>query len=160
MNPPDNSPDDLSPGEMAAWEPFVVAATQIIGALDSDMKRKFGIGHFDAALLSAVFNSPRRQARMSDLAWALRLAPSNITHRVSRLEKRGLLVRRTDPDDGRVVLARITPKGLRLLRDARPLALEGVRRHFLDHIDPKHLASVATMFATIVASRDSTRRRR
>jgi DNA-binding MarR family transcriptional regulator len=73
---------------------------------------------------------------------------------------RGLLVRRPDPDDGRVVLARLTPKGLRLLRDARPLALEGVRRHFLDHIDPKHLASVAEIFATIAASKDSTRRLR
>src|SRR5258708_31170057 len=96
---------------------------------------------------------------MGGLAWALRRAPSNITHRVRRLEKRGLLVRRTDPDDGRVVLARLTPKGLRLLRDARPLALEGVRGHFLDHIDPKDLASVAEIFATIAASTHPTRRR-
>jgi hypothetical protein len=49
---------------------------------------------------------------------------------------------------------------LRLLRDARPLALEGVRKHFLDHIDPKYLASVTEIFATIAASKDSTRRLR
>ena len=33
------------------------------------------------------------------------------------------------------MLARLTPKGLHLLRDSRPLVQEGLRRHFLDHID-------------------------
>jgi len=86
---------------------------------------------------------------MSDLASMLRLAPSNITHRVRRLENRGLVVRRVDANDGRVVLARLTPKALRLLRDSRPLVREGVRRHFLDHIDPKRLESVADIFSAI-----------
>jgi DNA-binding MarR family transcriptional regulator len=89
------------------------------------MKAAFGIGDFDHALLIAPLQSPRRQARMSDLAWILWLAPSNITHRVGRLEKRGLVVRRADPDDGRVVLARITPKGVRLLREAHSLVDDG-----------------------------------
>ena len=96
---------------------------------------------------------PRRQARMSDLASMLRLAPSNITHRVRRLENRGLVVRRVDANDGRVVLARLTPKALRLLRDSRPLVREGVRRHFLDHIDPKRLESVAAIFSAIANAR-------
>ena len=65
----------------------------------------------------------------------------------------GLLERRADPDDGRVVLARLTPKGLRLLRDAQPVLAEGVRRHFLDHIDPKRLESVAETFDAIVDSK-------
>jgi DNA-binding MarR family transcriptional regulator len=90
---------------------------------------------------------------MSDLASMLRLAPSNITHRVRRLENRGLVVRRVDANDGRVVLARLTPKALRLLRDSRPLVREGVRRHFLDHIDPKRLESVAAIFSAIANAR-------
>ncbi len=106
---------------MAAWTPFALAATQVIGALDTELKAAFGIGHFDHALLLGLLLSPRRQARMSDLAWALRLAPSNITHRVRRLEKRGLVVRRADPEDGRVVLARLTTRGVRLLRAADPI---------------------------------------
>jgi DNA-binding MarR family transcriptional regulator len=153
MNRSDIFAEEFTPVELAAWTQFVAAATQVIGALDTEMKAAFGIGHFDHALLIGLFRSPRRQARMSDLAWMLRLAPSNITHRVARLEKRGLLGRRADRDDGRVVLARLTPKGLRLLRDAQPVLGEGVRRHFLDHIDPKRLGSVAETFAAIVDSK-------
>jgi DNA-binding MarR family transcriptional regulator len=149
--------EDFTPEELAAWTQFVAAATQVVGALDTDMKAAFGIGHFDHALLIGLLRSSRRQARMSDLAWMLRLAPSNITHRVGRLEKRGLLVRRADPHDGRVVLARITPEGLRLLRDAQPVMAEGVRRYFLDPIDPERLGSVAETFTAIVDSKGLNR---
>jgi DNA-binding MarR family transcriptional regulator len=152
MKRSDTRSDELGPDEMGSWAPFVLAATQVVGALDTEMKRAFGIGHFDYVLLWELLRSPRRQARMSDLAGMLRLAPSNITHRVRRLENRGLVVRRAAGHDGRVVLARLTPKGLHLLRDSRPLVQEGLRRHFLDHIDPKRLESVADIFAAIAKS--------
>jgi DNA-binding MarR family transcriptional regulator len=146
-------PDDFSPAEMAAWAPFVVAATQVMGALETEIKTAFGIGHFDHSLLTLLLLSPRRQARMSDLAWALRLGPSNITHRVGRLEKRGLVTRSADPDDGRVVLARLTPKAIRLLRNSRPLVQKCVRRNFLDKIDPERLGSMAEIFRAIADSK-------
>jgi len=159
MKRTDTSTTELGPEEMAALAPFVLAATQVIGALDTEMKRAFGIGHFDYVLLWELLRSPRRQARMSDLASMLRLAPSNITHRVRRLENRGLLVRRVDANDGRVVLARLTPKALRLLRDSRPLVRDGARRHFLDHIDPNRLESVAAIFSAIANPENPERRR-
>ena len=153
MKRSDPGPDDLGTAELAAWGPFVVAATQVIGALDTEIKAAFGIGHFDFALLIGLFQSPRREARMSDLAWGLRLTPSNITHRIGRLEKRGLVARRSDPGDGRVVLARLTPKAVRLLREARPLVRDSVRREFLAHIDPARLASVTEVFEAIADSK-------
>jgi DNA-binding MarR family transcriptional regulator len=157
MKPTNTIADELSPAEMAAWAPFALAATQVIGALDTELKAAFGIGHFDHALLLGLLLSPGRQARMSDLAWALRLAPSNMTHRVRRLEKRGLVVRRADPDDGRVVLARLTTRGIRLLRAADPLVAQSIRRQFLDHIDPTRLESVAEAFAAIADSKMPSR---
>jgi DNA-binding MarR family transcriptional regulator len=158
MKRPDTRSDELGPEEMAAWAPFVLAATQVVGALDTEMKRAFGIGHFDYVLLWELFRSDRRQARMSDLASMLRLAPSNITHRVRRLENRGLVIRRADGNDARVVLARLTPKGLHLLRDSRPMVQEGLRRHFLSHIDPKRLESMADIFSAIANAEDPVRR--
>jgi len=40
-----------------------------------------------------------------------------------------------------------------LLRESRPLVRDGVRRHFLDHIDPKRLESVAAIFSAIANAR-------
>lgn len=41
----------------------------------------------------------------------LQVHPASVTNAVQRLEEAGLVVRRTNPDDGRSVLAEITPQG-------------------------------------------------
>ena len=138
----------------------MAAATMVIGALDAEMKAAFGISHFDHALLLILSSHPRRQARMGDIARSMNLEPSNISHRVKRLERAGLLERRPDPADGRATYARLTPRGMRLLRDAWPVHRDGIRRHFLDHIDPARLDAVAEVFGAICESKLPAERRR
>jgi DNA-binding MarR family transcriptional regulator len=46
---------------------------------------------------------------------SMMLASGTITHRIDRLEQRGLVERRSDPGDKRVVLVRLTPAGTRLV---------------------------------------------
>jgi DNA-binding MarR family transcriptional regulator len=135
---------------MAAWRPFVSAATIVIGALDAEMKAAFGISHFDHGLLLLLMAQPRRRARMIDIARTLRIGPSHVTYRVRRLERLDLVTRDPHPGDRRVSYARITPRGMRLLRDAWPMHRDGIRRHFLDQVRPRHLAVIAEVFASIV----------
>jgi DNA-binding MarR family transcriptional regulator len=49
---------------------------------------------------------------------SMMLASGTITHRIDRLEQRGLVERRSDPDDKRVVLVRLTPAGKQLVDTA------------------------------------------
>ena len=63
---------------------------------------------------------------LSDLAARQHCVRSNITQLMDRLEKDGLVHRRADPDDGRSVLAELTPagtqahaKGVRALAEAQ-----------------------------------------
>jgi DNA-binding MarR family transcriptional regulator len=142
--------EDLSSREMAAWRPFVTAATQVIGALDAEMKANFGISHFDHALLLMLLGRPRRRARMVDLARSAGVDPSNITYRVRRLERLGLVDRLPDPEDRRVSYAHITRRGVALLRDAWPMHREGIRRHFLDHVRHDQLPILAEVFTSIL----------
>lgn len=134
---------------MAAWRPFVTAATIVIGALDAEMKAAFGISHFDHALLVVLVEQPERQARMSDLARMLRLEPSHLTYRVGKLEKRGLVSRVAATDDRRVTRATITADGVQLLRDAWPVHLAGIRRHFLSHVRASDAAAMARVLGSI-----------
>jgi len=46
---------------------------------------------------------------------SMMLASGTITHRIDRLEQRGLVERRSDPNDKRVVLVRLTTAGKRLV---------------------------------------------
>jgi DNA-binding MarR family transcriptional regulator len=51
---------------------------------------------------------------------------------VGRLERRGLVRRHPDPDDGRYILATLTDEGMDLLAEAAPGHVETVRRLVFD----------------------------
>ncbi|MEW2492142.1 MarR family winged helix-turn-helix transcriptional regulator [Streptomyces nodosus] len=77
-----------------------------------------------AKLLSLLTLEPLPMRR---LAQRLRCEPSNVTGIVDRLEARGLVERRPDPEDRRVKLAAVTEEGRRVargLRDALDFARE------------------------------------
>lgn len=55
----------------------------------------------------------RRPRRMKGLAERLHIDPSSATRAVQRIVKDGLAERYASPEDGRVVMVRVTPKGRR-----------------------------------------------
>src|SRR5687768_9489518 len=69
-----------------------------------------------SALSVIVFRAP---VTLTDLASAEQVRVPTMSRLVRTLEASGLVVRRTDPADGRVVLFRATPKGERLLQAGR-----------------------------------------
>ena len=74
----------------------------------------------------------------------------DITRLLDRLEKRGLILRWRETQDRRVVMARITPNGLKLLtRLDEPI--EGVHRKQLGHLGKDRLRGLAKLLA---AARD------
>ncbi len=66
--------------------------------------------------------------RMSDFADAMRVDPSTATRAVNRLERLGLAERVTGNDDGRVVVARATTTGRRMVGRATRLRAIGMER--------------------------------
>lgn len=54
-----------------------------------------------------------------DIADALSLVPGRMTDILKTLEKKGMIRREKDPEDGRRVLVRITPKGSRSVMERR-----------------------------------------
>ncbi len=95
--------------------------------------------------------------RMSELAEAVLLTRSGLTRLVDRLERRGLVERRKCPSDARGFLAVLTDEGLRRFEEARPTHLAGVRRLFLDLLEPEELERLAAIWdrvePTVTAAR-------
>ena len=54
--------------------------------------------------------------RARKLATRLQLTPQALTWAMDQLEELGLIARRRDPDDGRAVQLRVTPKGRRAIK--------------------------------------------
>jgi DNA-binding MarR family transcriptional regulator len=124
----------LDDDEMRAWRGLVEVFADLNAVVDAQLTGAHGITGGDYGVLVALSEAPARSMRMCDLAGHLHLSPSGLTRRLDGLVRDGIVARKPAPDDRRVTLAVLTPKGLRLLERAAPGHVETVRRHLLRHL--------------------------
>jgi DNA-binding MarR family transcriptional regulator len=84
--------------------------------------------------MAGLSMSPGRTLRMSVLADFAEGSLPRLSQVVSRLEKRGLVVRRPDPADGRFTLATLTDDGWKKVVATAPAHVAEVRRLVFDPI--------------------------
>jgi DNA-binding MarR family transcriptional regulator len=96
----------------------------------------------------------RRDERpMKELAARLRVEPSTATRAMQRLETDGLVERFTSPDDGRVVLVRITDEGRRRHDDVAARRSTAMM-HILSAFDPDERSQLADLLDRLIESID------
>ena len=85
----------------------------------------------------------------TEIAVFAMITPSGLTHRLSRLEKMGHIVRLSDPNDRRISLVRITAKGRRIA----DLGIEFAAQHstdILDGVKPADLAAFTRVIDQLI----------
>lgn len=88
-------------------------------------------------------------AELGEIAYAAHLEPAVASRHIARLVAHGLVRRRPDPDDRRVMRHELTPEGRRVLvvlRTARRQWLQGL----LDAFDPAERQQFAGLFQRFV----------
>ena len=143
----------LDDEEMAAWRSMIDVQTAIMAALDSELVEGHGLAEGDYGVLVTLSEAPGRRLRMCDLALALHLSPSGITRRLDGMVKHGLVARQPSTDDGRVMLAVLTPEGQAVLDVAAPDHVAGVRRQFFDHLSRTQVRNLAAAFGAVERGR-------
>ena len=138
----------LRPEEMLAWRSYVETNADLMAALERDLATT-GLNLGDYQVLVFLSESPERALRMCDLAGRLQLSPSGLTRRLDGLVRSGLVERRGSDSDRRVMLAALTPKGVRLLDESAPIHVASVRRRMIDLLDADELEVIATVFQKI-----------
>lgn len=71
---------------------------------------------------------------------------------ITRLEKRGLVLRCPDPRDGRSTLVELTDAGWQLLRDVLPSHVSEVRRLLFDNLTEEENRHVGAALRKIVGN--------
>ena len=94
-------------------------------------------------------DSPEGRMRMHDLASSVLLSRSGLTRLVDRLEREKLIKRETCDTDARGAFAVLTPAGQDKLTAARRTHLDGVRRHFVEHLSPEELERLGEIWAKV-----------
>jgi DNA-binding MarR family transcriptional regulator len=104
----------------------------------------------DYEILVNLSESPGRRMRMSELADVTIQSRSRLSHQISRMEAKGLVVREDCRDDRRGTYAVLTDEGWETIQRVAPHHVRGVREHFVDRLTDDQLDAIVAAYAPIV----------
>ncbi len=138
--------EPLTEPQQRAWRAFVESSWALHTRLEDDLRAQTGLSMSDYHVLVVLSEAPERRLRMGELAGRLVFSPSRCTYQIAGMVKRGLVARRSCPDDGRGQEAILTEAGLAALRAAAPQHLATVRETFIDDLDDAEIAAITRVF--------------
>ncbi|MBF6474470.1 MULTISPECIES: MarR family winged helix-turn-helix transcriptional regulator [Nocardia] len=144
-------PHWLDDVEMRAWLGFVRTRDIIAAAVGRDSTRESDLTYVEYSVLAYLAEAPDHRLTFAELAAKLEWSQSRLSHQITRMEKRELVVREPIPDDARRTAAKLTARGADVLTGAAPAHVESVRRHMIDILDRRQLAALADIYDTLLA---------
>jgi DNA-binding MarR family transcriptional regulator len=149
-------PHWLTADEQRAWRAYIRLARMLMRQLDRDL-HPFGLTTNDYEILVELSESPGYRLRMTELADLTAQSRSRLSHQVTRMEERGLVVRDSCAGDRRGTYAVVTPRGLALIERVAPSHVDSVRRNFMDQVAPDRLAVLSDALEPVLESLRKTR---
>ena len=140
----------LDDDELRAWLKLDGVMLKLAPTLDSQLQRDSDLTHFEYLCLAMLSETEDRTLRMSELAAKTNSSLSRLSHVVTKLEKRGLVCRRPDPDSRRVTRVRLDEAGWKVLVAAAPGHVENVRSLVFDGLTPADVAALERVAGHIV----------
>jgi DNA-binding MarR family transcriptional regulator len=134
----------------ATWWEFTSAHERLSAHLNRSILREHGLSLSETSIIVKLRETQGSLVRINDLARDLQWERSRLSHQLTRMESRGLVVREHDPRDGRAALISLTPKGNRAADAAGPTYWTLVDRLFLSGISPEHLTTLTKILGHIL----------
>ncbi len=126
----------LSKQELFAWTRFLDAGRLLEEILAEHVAREHRMTHSDYEVLVRL-DGAGGSLRMTELAAEVVSSAQKLTHIANRLERRGWIERIPAEDDGRGLIARLTPSGGSALADAAVGHAALIKRFLLDDLPPE-----------------------
>jgi DNA-binding MarR family transcriptional regulator len=104
----------------------------------------------DYDVLSNLSDAPADCMRVHELAGLMQWSSSRLTHQVTRMQQRELVIRENAAADGRGSTVRLTPSGRERIERAAPFHVASVRRHFIDLLTPAELLALNELSARVL----------
>lgn len=139
----------LNEDEQNSWRALMIGMTLLLDRLDDDLHRECNLSLVEYEILVRLSERADRQMRMAQLADALAHSRSRVTHTVARMERAGLVLRTSSPEDGRGVVATLTDHGLELLGRMAPVHVNGVRKNLVDLVSPEDFRALGRVMDAV-----------
>jgi len=145
---------DLSQHDvMMTWVSLVHAGTYLPRALSQHLQEELGISLAEQDLLKQL-KTGSGEMKLVELSRRIYLSKAGVTKMVTRLETAGLITRVQSETDRRVVLARLTAKGEKVLDRSRTLLVAWVEKNLRDHLTPMQLLALRDSLETLLKGHD------
>lgn len=148
----------LDADQQRAWRHLLSLTMLLPAAIDSDLQRSAGLTMFEYTVLANLSEADRVTLRMSDLAYRANSSLSRLSHVVSRLERDGLVKKRSCSTDRRVSEVVLSSAGAAKVRQAAPDHVGWVRKFVIEPLTPTQLSRLgdaASMIAGRLAELDA-----
>ncbi|MEU1964995.1 transcriptional regulator, MarR family [Micromonospora sediminicola] len=145
-----DEPRWLDEREDRAWRGYRRMRRLLDLELARELMQDAGLSEPDYDVLSDLSETPDQRMRLSELADRMLWSRSRLSHHISRMQQRGLVVREECATDGRGSVVTLTPAGRRAVEAAAPGHVAAVRRHLIDLLTPAELAALGTLSQRVV----------
>jgi DNA-binding MarR family transcriptional regulator len=95
----------------------IVRAAEIFKRTHTAIFRNYGLSFPQYNVLRVLDGSRNGRNKISEISRIMLVPGANMTGIAKRLERDGFLIRKSDPNDERVTILEITPKGRRTLKN-------------------------------------------
>ncbi|MBN2980721.1 MarR family transcriptional regulator [Cohnella algarum] len=135
---------ELNEEEIQLWYKWKGSFHSIFGRVIKEMSDRTGLSEGDYGVLDRLDLLGDGSLRQQELAESMDWDKSRLSHHLTRMEKRRLVMRKPlDTDRGVQVI--ITPTGKSALNDARPIVSMAIRKHFLDQLTDQDVESITKL---------------
>lgn len=150
----------LTPDEEVFWRALMRLTVLLPRVLGSNLERNSGLSGTQYALLMHLSEAPNRCLRMSELADRMGFSAGRITRIVDAMNEVGWTRKIRAVDDGRGMVAELTPSGFAVFERTYPLLLEVVHTKVFDHLTRADVDAAGRALQKVVASAEDERARR
>ncbi|MBI9000176.1 MarR family winged helix-turn-helix transcriptional regulator [Corynebacterium sp. CCM 9185] len=147
---PQPAPRWLSPEEQAFWRLLLSAVRKASRCIEETLVTDHGLSTSEFAVLVSLSENPDRQMRLRDICSDLDWDRSRMSHQITRMQRRGLVIKTRCAGDARGVVVQITPEGTERLVAAVPKHVESVRRLIFDDLDPADIPLLSRYLETVL----------
>ncbi|QNE18664.1 winged helix-turn-helix transcriptional regulator [Kribbella qitaiheensis] len=141
----------LDAREAHLWQSYRDSNRELSSALETRLIKNSGLSGADYALLHPLSTSPQGVLRTRDLGRSIGWERSRLSHQVSRMEKRGLVVREECASDARGSMIRLTDAGRAAVEAAAPDHADAVRTYLLDKLTREEQDVLTTLLDRVLA---------
>jgi DNA-binding MarR family transcriptional regulator len=142
----------LSADEQRAWRTYLQLSSLLSAALNRQLQQDCGLTLPEYEVLVQLSEAPERRLRPFQVCEALNWEQSRLSHQLTRMERRGLVLRRECAADGRGAFVELTPAGDAVIAAASPRHVATVRGLVFDQLSDAQRVTFEEVCAAIITA--------